>query len=135
MKDNLKIEDALERSLRKQVIVPKLDHKFDAGVWARIESEESRSASMVRSPVIVAPKMARWLFLVNILGLGTIGVFLCVFGAQMLAGSNLEAFLPQLSVVTSESFLMNASTVIANVAVIFGLMFTPLGRRLREELG
>jgi hypothetical protein len=35
----------------------------------------------------------------------------------------------------SEAFLMNASTAVAVVAVAIGLLFTPLGQRLREELG
>ena len=135
MNDKLKIEAALERSLRKQVVVPRLDRKFDARVWARIEAEESRSASAVRVPVSPVPKSARWLYLVNIVGVGAVVVFLCTYGAQMLAGSNLEAYLPDMSRLASESFLLQASTVIAAVAAAFGLMFTPVGRRLREELG
>ena len=33
------VEARLERSLRNQVRVPKLDGRFDAAVWARIEAE------------------------------------------------------------------------------------------------
>jgi len=134
MKDKSQIEIALERSLRKQVVVPRLDRKFDAGVWARIEAAESRSAApALQAPVNAAP--ARWLYTINILGLATVAIFLCVFGWRMFSGLDISQSLPEISAATRESIVLNGCTVIATVAVAFGLMFTPLGRRVRDEFG
>ena len=134
MKDKSQVEFALERSLRKQVVVPRLDRKFDAGVWARIEAAESRSAApALQAPVNAAP--ARWLYTINILGLATVAIFLCVFGWRMFSGLDISQSLPEISAATRESIVLNGCTVIATVAVAFGLMFTPLGRRVRDEFG
>lgn len=135
MKHKAQIEATLDRSLRQQVKVPRLDNRFDAGVWARIKAEESRSAAPARVSANATPMAARLLYAINILGLGSVAVFLCVFGAQMLGGMDLGAMVPEFSEATRASILMNASTVIATVAVAIGLMFTPLGRRLRDEFG
>jgi hypothetical protein len=134
MKDKSRIEAALERSLRKQIAVPRLDRKFDASVWARIEAAESRSAApALQAPVNAAP--ARWLYLINILGVASVVIFLCAYGWQMFSGMDVSVSLPEISDATRESILMNGCTVIATVAVAFGLMFTPLGRRVRDEFG
>jgi len=136
MKDKSQIEAGLERSLRKQVTVPRLDRKFDAGVWARIEADESRStAPALQAPENSPPTAARLLNMLNILGLATVAIFLCVFGWQMLSGLDISESLPEISVATRERILMSGSTVIAAVAVAFGLLFTPLGRRVRDEFG
>lgn len=136
MKHKAQIESVLDRSLRQQVKVQRLDSSFDAAVWARIEGEESRSAApALRSPASVTPKAARWLYVINILGLGGVAIFLCMFGTQMLVGMDVSAMLPEFSAATRDSLLMNACTVIATVAVAIGLMFTPLGRKLRAEFG
>jgi hypothetical protein len=134
MKDKSQIEAALERSLRRQVTVPRLDRKFDAGVWARIEAEQARAmAPALPAPVESTPVMARWLYLINILGLATVTIFLCVFGWQMLSGMNISESLPEISAATRRSIVMNGSMAIAMLAFAFGLMFTPWGRRLRDE--
>ncbi len=136
MKDKSQIEAALERSLRKQVVVPRLDRKFDAGVWARIEAAEGRSAApALQASVNATPATARWLNLINILGVASVAIFLCVYGWQIFSGMNISVSLPEISAATRESILMNGCTVIATLAVAFGLMFTPLGRRLRDEFG
>jgi hypothetical protein len=136
MKHKAQIESALERSLREQVKVQRLDSKFDACVWARIDAEESRSAAPApRAPAKAMPKAARWLYAINILGLGSVAIFLCMFGAQMLAGTDVGAMLPEFSAATRARVLMNASTVVAMIAVAIGLLFTPLGRKLRAEFG
>jgi hypothetical protein len=134
MKDKSQIEAALERSLRKQVAVPRLDRKFDAGVWARIEAEEVKTSPALQ-PGYSPPATARWLYAINILGLATVTIFLCVFGWQMFSGMNISGSLPEISAATRESLVTNGCTVIATVAVAFGLMFTPLGRRVRDEFG
>lgn len=136
MKHKAQIESVLDRSLRQQVKVQRLDSQFDAAVWARIEAEESRgTAPALRSTASGTPKAARWLYAINLLGLGSVAIFLCVYGTQLLAGMDVSAMAPELSASTRTSILMNASTVIATVAVAIGLMFTPLGRKLRAEFG
>jgi hypothetical protein len=136
MKRQAQIESALDRSLREQVKVRRLDGKFDAAVWARIEAEESRQST----PVVLArssasPVAVRWFYAINILGLGSVAIFLCVYGAQLLAGMDVSAMMPELSADTRTSILVNASTVVAAIAVAIGLMFTPLGRKVRAEFG
>ena len=134
MKDKSQIEFSLERSLRKQVVVPRLDRKFDAGVWARIEANEARvAAPAMQASVYSTPVAARWLNMINILGLATVTIFLCVFGWQMLSGMNISESLPEISAATRQNIVMNGSMAIATLAFAFGLMFTPWGRRLRDE--
>ena len=136
MKTKSQIEAALERSLRKQVVLPRLDRKFDAGVWARIEAAEAPAAvPALQAPVNASSSAARWLNLINILGLASVTIFLCVFGWQMFSGMDISESLPEISAATRESILMNGSTIIATLAVAIGLMFTPLGRKLRDEFG
>jgi hypothetical protein len=48
---------------------------------------------------------------------------------------SISVSLPEISAATRDSILMNGCTVIATLAVAFGLMFTPLGRRVRDEFG
>ena len=136
MKDKSQIEAALERSLRRQVTVPRLNRKFDAGVWARIEAEQSRAVTpALQTSVTAAPATARWLYVINVLGLGSVAIFLCVFGWQMLSGMNISESLPEMSAASRDSILMNGCTIIATLAVAIGLMFTPVGRRVRDEFG
>ena len=136
MKDKSQIEAALERSLRRQVTVPRLDRKFDAGVWARIEAEQSRAVTpALQTSLTAAPATARWLYVINVLGLGSVAIFLCVFGWQMLSGMNISESLPEISAASRDSILMNGCTIIATLAVAIGLMFTPVGRRVRDEFG
>jgi hypothetical protein len=136
VKNKSQIEATLERSLRGQVVVPRLGRKFDAAVWARIEAEEGRSASPAmqvgESPT---PVVARWLNVINIVGLGSVAIFLCVMGWQTLSGMDISESLPEISAATRDRILVSGSTIIAAVAVAFGLMFTPLGRRVRDEFG
>ena len=134
MKTKSQIEAALERSLRKQVVVPRLDRKFDAGVWARIEAGEARAPALQPS-ANSASAAARWLNMINILGLASVTIFLGVYGWRMFSGMDISESLPEISAATRESILMNGSTIIATLAVAIGLMFTPLGRKLRDEFG
>jgi negative regulator of sigma E activity len=135
MKRKLEVEATLERSLRKQVSVPLLDRSFDAKVWARIEAEESRNTvSTMRAPARAIPKTARWLYIINVLGLASAAIVACAFGAQMFAGVDTTISLPEISQATRERILPLMSQGFAGVALVFGLMYTPWGRRLREEL-
>jgi hypothetical protein len=133
MKTNPDIEATLERSLRKQIAVPRLNHKFDAAVWARIEAQESRApAAFVRAPA-TAPKWARWLGFMNVMGLASVAIFLLLFGTQMLADMQGEVSLPQISMVSDESGFSTVSGVIALASLLFGFAYTPWGRRLMNE--
>ena len=131
------IEAVLERSLRKQVKVPRLDRRFDARVWARIEAQESRATAAAPA---ATPQVARWLDIVNILGLASVAIVFCMFGAagandgaQALAGMELNVSMPEISAATWERIVSGISMGIAGAAIVFGLMFTPVGRRLRDE--
>jgi len=134
MKRKLEIEATLERSLREQVNVPRLDRSFDAGVWARIEAGQSPAATIVsRTAAAATSTTARWLFIVNAAGLASVAIFICVFGAQVLSGMDVSVSLPQASTAAAERIVAQMSTGIAVVAIAFGLMFTPWGRRVRSE--
>ena len=122
------IEARLERSLRNQVKAPRLEKRFDAAVWARIDAQ--------KSPAPVAPSTSpNWWFVFNGIGIGVAFVLLCVFGLQSLSGLEPQVALPEVAVpaATMEQFVSIAAQAITIGALVFGLMFTPLGRRLRAE--
>ena len=127
-------EVALERSLRNQVKVPRLDRKFDAAVWARIDAEESRAAALSRVPV-ANPMAARWLSAINFLGLATVAIVIWFYGAPMLADTDIAASWTDLSAASRERIVEGLSMGMAGAAILFGMMYSPWGRRLREELG
>lgn len=133
MKRKTEIEAALERSLRNQVKVPPLDGRFDAKVWARIESE-ARPASAVAAAPGAVMKAGRWLNIINVVGLLTVTIFVSILGAQMLAGADITISLPEVSTAATERLVMEMSGAISGAAILFGLWFTPWGRRLRQEL-
>jgi hypothetical protein len=128
MNDKL-IEARLERSLRNQVMAPRLGKRFDAAVWARIEAHN------VRAPAPVS-KSARVMFVVNGLGIGVAVILLAVFGVQSLSGVEASVTLPAGSVpeATWQQAMKIGAQVISFAALAFGLMFTSTGRRLRQEL-
>ena len=134
MKRKTEIEATLDRSLRSQVPLPKLDSRFDAAVWARIEAEESRSAPAAARAPAASPGSARWLQIVNVVGIGSLAIFGIFFGAQILAGADVAISMPEFSAAAIERFAMTTSMGIAGASLIFGLLFTPWGRRLRDEL-
>ena len=128
MSDTKLIEARLERSLRNQVKAPRLEKRFDAAVWARIDARksparESRSTS------------SSWWFVFNGIGIGVAFVLLCVFGLQSLSGLEPQIALPDVAVPAAmmEQVVKIATLAITFGALVFGLMFTPLGRRLRAE--
>src|SRR6185436_17373792 len=119
MKSNPEIEAALERSLRKQVHVRRLDASFDAAVWARIAAEDSKSAAPLPARPAAASNGGRWLFVVNAVGIGCVAVVLCVFLFQWLAGIQLEATtIPDSSFLVSEQNAPVWSMGIAGAALL-----------------
>lgn len=130
------IESRLERSLASQVRVPKLDRRFDAAVWARIEAEE-RAHARVADPVASPPNSAqRWLLASNVAGFIVAAILVLYFGARMLGGveADLAAVpVPSLSPAQTDATIKLVGWGLTGGAIMFGLMFTPLGRRLRSE--
>jgi hypothetical protein len=128
MNNDKLIEARLERSLRNQVKAPRLGKSFDAAVWARIDARKS-TVPQAPSP------SANWWFVFNGIGIGVAFVLLCVFGLQSLTGLEPRVALPEVAVApaTLARIFEIAAQAITFAAVLFGLMFTPLGRRLRAE--
>jgi hypothetical protein len=134
MKRKIEIEAALERSLRNQVNVPRLDGRFDAKVWERIGAEESRRAVTSASTPGAVLRAGRWLNIINVVGLAGVAIFASFFGAQMLAGVDLQVSLPEISAAAGGKFMDEMSLAIAGAAILVGFWFTPWGRRVRAEL-
>jgi hypothetical protein len=136
------IEARLDRSLASQLRVPKLDRRFDAGVWARIEAEQRARQPAAAMPSALAPvgrpaKAAqRWLFASNVAGFIVAAILVAYFGMRMLGGITVEmpaVPVPSLSLEETGAMIKLISWAISGVALAFGLMFTPLGRRVRSE--
>jgi hypothetical protein len=131
------IESRLDRSLASQVRVPKLDRRFDAAVWARIEAEE-RAHARVADPVASPPNSAqRWLLASNVAGFIVAAILVLYFGARMLGGVEADlaaaVAVPSLSPEQTDATVKLVGWGLTFGAIMFGLMFTPLGRRLRSE--
>ena len=125
------IEARLERSLRSQVRVPKLDRRFDAAVWARIEQEKAKAVA----PLPAAKSAAsRWLLASNLAGALVATVLVCFFWAQMLLSGDVSVPIPQVPQGLVERMVGAMIWPVTIIAIGSGLMFTSLGRRLREEL-
>jgi hypothetical protein len=135
MKKQSVIEAVLERSLRSQVKAPRLDGRFDASVWSRIEAAEQRSP--VNAIAVPVPDSARWMFIVNGIGAAVALVLLVYFGAQAFGGVQLNVPVvaaPEISATTMNRIMSAGPQVISGASLVFALMFTSLGRRLRAEL-
>ncbi len=131
MTRKLEIEANLDRSLANQVKAPRLDRRFDAAVWARIEAAEQRATNPV--PVQSrAHSSARWLFFINLIGVASAVVLVVIFGLQSFSAVSLEA-LPEVSAAAGADILKFATQAVTIVSLVFGLMYTPIGRRLRAE--
>src|SRR3954469_11604375 len=119
MKSNLDGEGVLERSLRRQVSVRQLDGSFDAAVWARIAAEESKAAAPVmRRPTIVSPA-GRWISVVNVVGIASVVLVVCVFVVRWLAGIQVDGSIPEFTPLLSERDASLWSTGIAGAALLF----------------
>ncbi len=131
MNRKTEIEARLDRSLKNQIRAPRLDRRFDAAVWSRIDG-----ASAV-APVARASRTgaARWLFVSNVVGAIVAIALMGYFGAQVLMGSELSVSLPLPQVPPGffERVVVMMAWPVTGLALAFGLMFTSLGRRLRSE--
>ena len=91
------IEAKLDRSLAHQVRVPKLDRRFDAGVWARIEAEAGAQQVAAARTARPAARASRWLFASNIVGYFVAALLVAYFGVRMLGNVDIEIPLPSLA--------------------------------------
>ena len=130
MKRNLEVEARLERSLQSQVRAPKLDGRFDAAVWARIESASATAAVPAARSRTGA---SRWLFLSNVIGIVIAIVLVGFFGVQSLTGVEVNVALPQVSPGLVERVVTAIIWPVTAIALALGMMFTSFGRRLRSE--
>jgi hypothetical protein len=132
MTDKLDIETRLDRSLQHQVRAPRLDGRFDAAVWARIEAEGQSAPAPV--PRAAVPESARWMFITNVVGLSVAALLVVVFGLRAFGGVEVSMTVPQIAPATFQEIGAISAKILTVVALVFGLMFTPIGRRLRAEL-
>jgi hypothetical protein len=124
------VEARLERSLRNQVRVPKLDGRFDAAVWARIEAEKVKAVAPVARSAA-----SRWMFATNVIGALITVALVIYFGAQVFAADGVSVPVPAVSTGLVERMITLLVWPMTILALATGIMFTPLGRRLRAEFG
>jgi hypothetical protein len=124
------VEARLERSLRNQVRVPKLDGRFDAAVWARIEAEKVKAVAPVARNAA-----SRWMFATNVVGALITVALVIYFGVQAFAGDGVSVPVPVVSTGLVERLSTLLTWPMTILALATGIMFTPLGRRLRAEFG
>jgi hypothetical protein len=137
MSDRKNIEALLDQALQKQVQAPRLDPRFNAAVWARIE-KEAVTARAAAVPESRARQGVRWLAVSNVLGVAaTLAVAawfaLRAFGGVVAPALDLGVALPTVS----EETVLRTTTILGQAlgyaALVFGLSFTSLGRRLRAS--
>jgi hypothetical protein len=125
------IEARLERSLRNQVRAPKLDGAFDSAVWARIEKVAAPRA-------VPTPRaMPRWLVASNAIGV-LVAIALVIFvGGEAVSGVDIAVDagieLPSVAPGLVERVITALMWPVTGVALLVGLNFTGIGRRLRAE--
>jgi hypothetical protein len=141
MSDAKHIEARLERSLRNQVRAPRLDRRFDAAVWARIEAQESPATNPGAGtrPAQVA-RASRWLAISNSVGIAVTLMLVGWFALRSLAGIeaplsvDVNLALPAIPEETLSRIIAALGQLLGLAALAFGLSFTSLGRRLRQSL-
>ena len=132
MTNKLDIETMLDRSLQKQLTAPRLDGRFDAAVWARIAAQEQGATNPVQEPTR-SPSSARWLFVINVIGVAVAVLLVVIFGTQLFTDVSVNLPTPEVSAATGDKILRIAAQTITLASLVFGLLFTPIGRRLRAE--
>jgi hypothetical protein len=135
MTNKLDIETRLDRSLQNQVAAPRLDGRFDAAVWKRIAAEEqSAKQPAVGARSAAASNSARWMFVTNVIGIAVAALLVVFFGVKAFSGVSVsvDVPVPQVSPTTMKEIVAVSVQSVTLAAVIFGLMFTPLGRRLKS---
>lgn len=131
---DLQIEARLERSLHRQVKVPRLDGRFDAAVWSRIAAEEEKA----KAPRAQRGRAPRWLVACNFIGIAVSVVLVAVFASRAVSGVDLgvdmNVSLPSFSAEQQSLLIKKMGPIVSAAAVLFGFMFTRHGRRLISAL-
>jgi hypothetical protein len=136
------IEARLDRSLANQVKVPRLDARFDAAVWARIEAAEAAATNPGRSAEPArASSASRWIAISNIVGIAVALAVALYFVLPAAAGVELPvndvgASLPAIPTIPDDMVARIVGVlgqVLGFVALAFGLSFTSVGRRFRAS--
>jgi len=124
------IESRLDRSLRKQVALPKLDARFNAAVWERIAAQEA--------PAVVAPRAtgSRWLLGSNLVGIAvSLGLIVyCVVRSFSGVSVQVDLPVPEISAQTTAAAMQMLGWGLTFASVAFGASFTSTGRRLLRFL-
>jgi hypothetical protein len=135
MKTRQQIEAHLDRSLERQIVVPRLDARFNASVWERIAADEARATNPVAE--VRAPRASRWLLVSNVVGALVALALIANFGLRLIgapvaeSGMSVNMPLPEISAVTANQLMQAGGYFIAAMALAFGLSLTSFGRRLR----
>ena len=127
MTRKLENEATLDRSLRRQVAVPRLDASFNAAVWQRIAAQQA--------PAVARPaRGSRWLLVSNLFGIGVSVALVVYFVARGFAGVEVDTNLaiPVVTEQTTTTIVQGLVWLITLAAVGFGFAFTRLGRRLLD---
>ncbi len=128
MNGKIEIEARLDRSLEHQLEAAPLDRRFNAAVWDRIAEQESRARGTSSKS-----RSARWLLVSNALGFASSALLVIYFGIKVFGAMSFDVELPRLSSASSEiEWLLRWLPAVA--ALLIGIAFSPLGRRLRSEL-
>jgi hypothetical protein len=137
MSDRKHIEASLDRSLQRGIRAPRLDRRFDAAVWARIEAEESKATNPGRAATPRVLRATRWLAISNYVGVAATLAVVAWFvartfgGIEIPAGIGLDLQVPAISDETLTTTINVLGQVLGYAALAFGLSFTSLGRRVR----
>ena len=70
----------------------------------------------------------------SLLGLSIAALLVVVFGLKAFGGVEVGVSVPQIAPATMQEIVGLSVKAVTVVALVFGLMFTPIGRRLRAEL-
>lgn len=134
------IEARLDRSLANQIGVPRLDRRFDAAVWARVEAAEAAATNPVADGAPSrAARASRWLAITNSIGVAATLAVLLIFALRTYGGIEPSVNLGvDVSVpVIPEDMVARVVGVLGQalgfVALAFGLSFTSIGRRVRAS--
>lgn len=133
------IEARLDRSLAHQIEVPRLDRRFDAAVWARIEAAEAAATNPeATAEPSRAVRASRWLAIINWTGISvTLGVALYfvlrAYGGIEMPVSDVSVPIPVIPEDMVARITGMLGQVLGLVALAFGLSFTSLGRRVRAS--
>jgi hypothetical protein len=140
MSGNKDIEARLDRSLQNQVRLPQVGKGFDAAVWARIEAEEARATNPGVAVSARAQRASRWLAIINSVGVAATLAVALYFALGSFGGIEpptvnlaVNVSLPAISDETLTRTLAICGQALGAVALLFGLSFTSLGRRLRAS--